>query len=56
MEDTPSHCFQQLIEHHWGSNTLEDEMAYLKVQMINCAPVKCAKVSLGVMWCSTSPQ
>ena len=52
----PSHCLNQLIEHHWGTNTLRDEMALLKMHMINYALMKCVEVSLGVMWCCTSPQ
>ena len=52
----PSHCLNQLIEHHWGTNTLGDEIALLKVLMINYALMECAKVSLGIMWCFTSPQ
>ena len=52
----PSHCLNQLIEHHWGTNTLRDEIALLKVLMINYALMECAKVSLGIMWSSTPPQ
>ena len=52
----PSHCLNQLIEHHWGTNTLRDEIALLKVLMINYALMECAKVSLGIMWRSTPPQ